>query len=143
MTELGISLGIVGIIFTIIGWCISLYIYYRWKKQIKAKRSDDNLVKFNPTAESVRILEGVNPLEQLQQELLRSRLEYGLNRSVEDIGSSELEYRLDRGVEDIGPCEFEDQIVLEQRANYDDIEDVDFYSIDGSVVMEPEITYLD
>ena len=92
MTELGISLGIVGIIFTIIGWCISLY--YRWKKQIKAKRSDDNLVKFNPTAESVRILEGVNPLEQLQQELLRSRLEYGLNRSVEDIGSSELEYRI-------------------------------------------------
>ena len=58
--------------------------------QVKLKTSDEDLSKvhYNPTAESVRILEGVDPLEQLQRQVLVERLRLGIERDVEDLGFS-------------------------------------------------------
>ena len=43
-----------------------------FRNQVKAKLSDEQLCKaeYNPCAESVRILEGVDPLEELQRRVL-------------------------------------------------------------------------
>ena len=81
---LGISVGILGIAVIVMGYCM----FKRWRKKIKEKLSDENLckVEYNPTAESVRILEGVDPMQQLYRQVLISRLESGIERCVEDIG---------------------------------------------------------
>ena len=83
MIDLGISVGILGIIVIVLGYCM-----YRKRNQIKAKSSDEQLciAEYNPTAESVRILEGVDPLEELQRRVLISRLQSGIERDVEDLG---------------------------------------------------------
>ena len=56
--------------------------------QVKAKRSDEDLctVEYNPAVESVRILEGVDPLDQLQRQVLVERIRSGIERNVEDLG---------------------------------------------------------
>ena len=58
--------------------------------QLKAKRSDEDLgrIEYNPAAESVRIIEGVDPLEELQRRILRDRIRSGINRGVENINWS-------------------------------------------------------
>ena len=58
------------------------------RNQVKAKRSDEDLsrVEYNPAAESVRILEGVDPLDQLQRQVLVERIRSGIERNVEDLG---------------------------------------------------------
>ena len=58
--------------------------------QLKAKRSDEDLgrIGYNPAAESVRIIEGVDPLEELQRRILRDRIRSGINRGVENISWS-------------------------------------------------------
>ena len=113
MTGLGISVGILGI------GCIVFSIgMYKWKKKIKAKLSDENLckVQYNPSLESIRILEGVNPLEELQKRILISRLDLDLDEIVEDIGVS-------------------DQTVGKEITNE---QEDDFYSIDESFMIEGE-----
>ena len=61
---------------------------FRKRNQVKAKLSDEQLCRaeYNPCAESVRILEGVDPLEELQRRVLISRLQSGIERNVEDLG---------------------------------------------------------
>lgn len=57
-------------------------------KNRKAKNSDENItsVDYQALRESVRILEGVDPLEELQRRVLVCRLESGIERPVEDLG---------------------------------------------------------
>jgi len=61
------------------------------RSELKAKRSDENLQKigYDPNSESVEILEGVDHLEELKRRVLVSRLEDGIERSVEDLGFME------------------------------------------------------
>ena len=58
--------------------------------QLKAKRSDEYLgrIEYNPAAESVSIIEGVDPQEVLQRRILRDRIRLGINRGVENISWS-------------------------------------------------------
>ena len=84
---LGISVGILIIVVIVMGLCM---LRKRKRNQVKAKSSDEQMcAEYNPCAESVRILEGVDPLEQLQRQVLVERLQSGIERNVEDIGFSE------------------------------------------------------
>ena len=86
MIGLGISIGILGIIVIVLGVCM----LRKRNNQVKAKRSDEDLsrVEYNPAAESVRILEGIDPLDQLQRQVLVQRIRSGIERNVEDLGFS-------------------------------------------------------
>lgn len=124
MTGLGISVGILGIIFIVAGYCM-----YKWKKKLKAKLSDETLckVKYDPSAESVRILEGIDQLENLQRRILMARFDLGMDRFVEEIGVSEETMR---------------------KVYHQEDEDIDFYSLEsygmeGEDVKKSEIIYLD
>ena len=77
-------MGILGIIVIILTLCICR----KKKEDIKRKLSDDQLteVEYDPTEDSVRILEGVDPIEQLNRHVLVSRLQAGIERPVEDLG---------------------------------------------------------
>ena len=86
MIGLGISVGILGIAVIVLGSCM----LKKRSNQLKAKRSDEDLgrIEYNPAAESVRIIEGVDPLEELQRRILRDRIRLGINRGVENISWS-------------------------------------------------------
>ena len=68
--------------------CLVCYICKEKTKEKKAKNSDTDLsrVDYEAMRESVRILEGVDPLEELQRRTLVARLEDGIERPVEDLG---------------------------------------------------------
>ena len=85
MIGLGISVGIWGIAVIVLGSCM----LKKRSNQLKAKRSEDlGRIEYNPAAESVRIIEGVDPLEELQRRILRDRIRSGINRGVENISWS-------------------------------------------------------
>ena len=71
-------MGILGIAVIVLGSCM----LKKRSNQLKAKRSDEDLgrIEYNPAAESVRIIEGVDPLEELQRRILRDRIRSGINR---------------------------------------------------------------
>ena len=77
---LGVCVGILGMIIVITGWFMC-----KKRRRIKRKRSDDNLVYYNPCRESAEILEGVDHLEQLKRRVLAERLASGIEREVEDL----------------------------------------------------------
>ena len=86
MIGLGISVGILGIAVIVLGSCM----LKKRSNQLKAKRSDEDLgrIEYNPAAESVIIVEGVDPLEELQRRILRDRIRSWINRGVENISWS-------------------------------------------------------
>ena len=76
-------MGILGIAVIVLGSCM----LKKRSNQLKAKRSNEDLgrIEYNPAAESVRIIEGVDPLEELQRRILRDRIRSGINRGVKNI----------------------------------------------------------
>ena len=79
---LGVCVGILGVAVVGLGWCM-----YRTNKRMKRmKRSDENIVDYNPAQDSAEILEGVDHLEQLKRRVLVERIESGIDREAEDLG---------------------------------------------------------
>ena len=80
---LEVSIGVLGVTVFFFIWCMCR----KKKSEMKTKSSDSNLSKVenDPTSENVRILEGVDSMEQLHRRVLASRLELGIEREIEDL----------------------------------------------------------